>query len=34
LRSIDKQRIIKVLDSLNEKEIIKLKSIIKETFLD
>ncbi len=34
LRSIEKQRIIKVLDRLTEKEIIKLKSIIKETFVD
>lgn len=34
LRSIDKQRIIKVLDSLTKNEIIKLKSIIKETFVD
>ena len=34
LRSIDKQRIIKVLDRLSDKEIIKLKSIIKETFVD
>ena len=34
LRSIDKQRIIKVLDSLTDREIIKLKSIIKETFVD
>lgn len=34
LRTIDKQRIIKVLDKLTEKEIEKLKSIIKETFVD
>ena len=34
LRTIDKQRIIKLLDKLTEKEIIKLKSIIKETFVD
>jgi mRNA interferase MazF len=34
MRSIDKQRIIKVLDRLSDKEIIKLKSIIKETFVD
>jgi mRNA interferase MazF len=34
LRTIDKQRIIKVLDRLSEKDIVKLKSIIKETFVD
>ena len=34
LRSIDKQRILKVLDRLTEKEIVKLKSIIKEAFVD
>jgi len=34
LRTIDKQRIIKVLNKLTEKEILKLKSIIKETLVD
>jgi mRNA interferase MazF len=34
VRTIDRQRIIKVLDSLSEKEILKLKGIIKETFVD
>jgi mRNA interferase MazF len=34
LRTIDKQRILKVLDKLTEKEILKLKSAIKETFVD
>ncbi|NVO02493.1 MAG: type II toxin-antitoxin system PemK/MazF family toxin [Bacteroidetes bacterium] len=34
IRTIDKQRIVKVLDKLKEKEITKLKAIIKETFVD
>jgi len=34
LRTIDKQRILKVLDKLTDKEIAKLKSTIKETFVD
>ena len=34
LRTIDKQRIIKVLDKLSEKEIEKIKLVIKETFVD
>jgi len=34
LRTIDKQRILKVLDKLSIKEIVKLKSIIKETYVD
>jgi mRNA interferase MazF len=34
IRTIDKQRIIKVLDKLSDKEIIKLKGIIKEAFVD
>ena len=34
LRTVDKQRILKVLDKLTDKEIIKLKSTIKETFVD
>jgi len=34
IRTIDKQRILKVLGKLSNKEILKLKSIIKETFVD
>jgi len=34
LRTVDKQRILKVLDKLTDKEILKLKSTIKETFVD
>jgi mRNA interferase MazF len=34
LRLIDKQRIIKVLDNLTEKEVFNLKAIIKEAFVD
>ena len=33
IRTIDKQRIVKVLDQLNEKEIYSVKSIIYETFV-
>ena len=34
IRTIDRQRIIKVLDSLTKKEIQKLKEIMKETYVD
>ncbi len=34
IRTIDKQRIIKTLDSLTEKEIQEVKVILKETFVD
>lgn len=34
IRTIDKQRIIKVFDKLSEKEIGKIKLVIKETFVD
>ena len=34
LRTIDKQRILKVLDKLTDQEISKLKSTMKETFVD
>ena len=34
IRTIDRQRIIKKLDRLIEKDIGKLKSILKETFVD
>lgn len=34
IRTVDRQRIIKILDTLSEKEIRKVKEIIKETFVD
>lgn len=34
IRTIDKQRVLKPLDKLTEKEITKVKLIIKETFVD
>lgn len=34
IRTIDKQRVIKLLDKLAETEIKKVKSIIKETFVE
>jgi mRNA interferase MazF len=34
IRTIDRQRIIKILDHLNDKEIQSTKAIIKETFVD
>ena len=34
IRTIDRIRIVKILDHLNEKEINKVKDIIKETFVD
>ena len=34
IRTIDKRRVIKSFDKLPEKEIEKIKSIIKETFVD
>lgn len=34
IRTIDKQRVLKVLDKLSIKEISAVKSIIKETFVD
>jgi len=34
LRTVDKQRILKVLDKLTDKEVEKLKLTIKETFVD
>lgn len=34
LRTIDKQRIVKVLDELTDKEIKTTKAIIRETFVD
>ncbi|HSV77408.1 MAG TPA: type II toxin-antitoxin system PemK/MazF family toxin [Bacteroidales bacterium] len=34
IRTIDKQRILKVLDKLSEKEATRVKLIIKETFVD
>jgi mRNA interferase MazF len=34
IRTVDRQRIIKVLGLLTEKEIAKVKSVLKETFVD
>lgn len=34
IRTIDKQRVVKILDKLNQKEIKEVKSIIKEAFVD
>jgi len=34
IRTIDKLRVIKIMDNLTEKEIDKVKLIIKETFVD
>ena len=34
IRTIDKQRIIKILDKLTVKEISRVKEVIKETFVD
>ena len=34
IRTIDKQRIVKTLDNLTEKEIVEVKLILKETFID
>jgi mRNA interferase MazF len=34
IRTIDKQRVLKSLDKLTEKEIAKVKLILKETFVD
>ncbi len=34
IRTIDKQRIVKILDNLSQKEISKVKMIIQETFVD
>ncbi len=34
IRTIDRQRVLKLLDKLTESEITKVKSIIKETFVD
>jgi mRNA interferase MazF len=34
IRTVDRQRIIKILGELNEKEIDKVKAILKETYVD
>jgi mRNA interferase MazF len=34
IRTVDRQRIIKVLGNLSEKEITKVKSVLKETYVD
>jgi len=34
IRTVDRQRIFKILGRLNEKEILKVKSILRETYVD
>jgi len=34
LRSVDRTRIVKIFDSLTEKEIARIKAVIQETFVD
>ncbi|HEY8660449.1 MAG TPA: type II toxin-antitoxin system PemK/MazF family toxin [Hanamia sp.] len=34
IRTIDKQRVVKIFDKINQKEIEELKAVIKETFVD
>lgn len=34
IRTVDRQRIIKIVETLTEKEIYKTKEVIKETFVD
>lgn len=34
IRTVDKRRIFKILGRLNEKEILKVKAILKETYVD
>lgn len=34
IRTVDRQRIVKVLDTLTEKEIYNVKSILRETYVD
>ena len=34
LRSVDRPRIVKIFDSLTEKEIARIKAVIQETFVD
>jgi mRNA interferase MazF len=34
IRTIDRKRVVKVFDSLSEKEIYKVKTIIQETYVD
>jgi len=34
IRTVDRMRIVKVLDKLSEKEIAKVKSVMKETYVD
>jgi mRNA interferase MazF len=34
IRTVDKQRIIKILDNLTIKEVEKVKSVLRETFVD
>lgn len=34
IRTVDRVRIVKVLDALNEKDTIKVKKVLKETYVD
>lgn len=34
IRTVDRQRIIKILGNLTEKEIVKVKALLKETYVD
>jgi len=34
IRTVDRQRIIKVFENLSEKEILKVKEVLKETYID
>ncbi len=34
IRTVDRQRIIKILGELSEKEIVEVKAVLKETFID
>lgn len=34
IRTVDRKRIIKILGNLNEKEFIKVKDVLRETFVD
>lgn len=34
IRTVDRQRVIKILGNLTEKEIVKVKSVLKETYID
>lgn len=34
IRTVDRQRVIKILGNLTEKEILKVKAVLKETYID